>query len=112
MNIEVAGERKIVSVLFCDIAGSYTFLYENDPEQGKLIIDEAIATMTSVIERFGGVVNQVQGDGVMSLYGAPQAIEDHALRACDAATVLIDTFKTKNSDGTWPTGASIEIRRN
>jgi len=110
VNIEVAGERKIVSVLFCDIAGSYTFLYENDPEQGKLIIDEAISTMTSVIERFGGVVNQVQGDGVMSLYGAPQAIEDHALRACDAATALVETFKTKNADKSWPTGASIEIR--
>ncbi|MEE9334911.1 MAG: AAA family ATPase [Granulosicoccaceae bacterium] len=110
MIIEAAGERKIVSVLFCDIAGSYTFLYENDPEQGKLIIDDAIATMTSVIERFGGVVNQVQGDGVMSLYGAPQAIEDHALRACDAATELVKTFKDKNTQGLWPNGASIEIR--
>ncbi len=110
MSIEAADERKIVSVLFCDIAGSYTFLYENDPEQGKLIIDEAIATMTSVIERFGGVVNQVQGDGVMSLYGAPQAIEDHALRACDAATELVKTFKNKNEQGLWPTGASVEIR--
>ena len=110
MSIEASDERKIVSVLFCDIAGSYTFLYENDPEQGKLIIDDAIATMTSVIERFGGVVNQVQGDGVMSLYGAPKAIEDHALRACDAATDLVKTFKNKNKEGLWPTGASVEIR--
>ncbi len=110
MSIEAADERKIVSVLFCDIAGSYTFLYESDPEQGKLLLDDAIATMTSVIEQYGGVVNQVQGDGVMSLYGAPKAIEDHALRACDAATELVKTFKHKNAQGLWPTGASIEIR--
>ena len=110
MAVDTPAERKIVSVLFCDIAGSYTFLYDNDPEQGKLILDKALAEMVSVIERFGGVVNQVQGDGVMSLFGAPLAYEDHARRACSAALELVDTFKKKNANGDWPEASEIEIR--
>ena len=110
MNGDITNERKIVSVLFCDIAGSYTFLYDNDPEQGKLIIDSAIEEMTQVIERFGGVVNQVQGDGVMSLFGAPVAMEDHAEQACLAALELVDAFKQKNTENAWPDENDIEIR--
>lgn len=110
MKGEITDERKIVSVLFCDIAGSYTFLYDNDPEQGKLIIDSAINEMTNVIERFGGVINQVQGDGVMSLFGAPVAMEDHAARACSAALAMVEVFKQKNTENFWPGDNQIEIR--
>lgn len=110
MQTDTPDERKLVSVLFCDIAGSYTYLYDSDPEQGKLIIDLAVAEMTAAIERFGGVINQVQGDGVMSLFGAPKAVEDHAYRACQAAVELIDVFEKKNAQGGWPNTSSVEIR--
>ncbi len=60
-----------------------------DPEQAMLLLDPAVQTMVNAVERYGGTVNRVQGDGIMALFGAPVATEDHATRACLAAQAIL-----------------------
>jgi hypothetical protein len=81
----VEGERKLVTVLFADVA-NYTSIAENlDPEEVHQIMDECFKLLMDEIHRYEGTINQFTGDGVMSLFGAPVAHEDHAQRACYAA---------------------------
>ena len=84
------GERKQVTVLFADIRGSTALIDDMDPELAMAVLDPAVAAMGEAVRRFGGTVNRVQGDGVMALFGAPVACEDHAARACLAARSIID----------------------
>lgn len=78
------GERKLVSVLFADAVG-FTALSEMlDPEEIAQIMQDCLSVLTAEIERYGGTVTQFTGDGVMALFGAPSAHEDHAKRACHA----------------------------
>jgi class 3 adenylate cyclase len=79
------GERKQVTVLFADIQDSTAFIKELDPEAAQQLLDPALHTMMEAVHRFEGTVNQVLGDGLMALFGAPLVHEDHALRACYAA---------------------------
>lgn len=81
-------ERKHVTVLFADISNSTSLIDDVDPEQALDTLDPALNTMREVIRHYGGTVNEVRGDGVMALFGAPVAQEDHALRACHAALAL------------------------
>lgn len=81
----VGGERKIVSILFADMVGSTQVLADIGAEQGRWLIEAVVDRMKAAVEAFGGIVNQVSGDGIMALFGAPRALEDHALRACHAA---------------------------
>jgi len=81
----IEGERKLVTVFFADVAG-YTALSEKlDPEEVHGIMDGAFKILMDEIHRFEGTINQFTGDGVMALFGAPLAHEDHAQRACHAA---------------------------
>ncbi|HEA69349.1 MAG TPA: guanylate cyclase [Desulfobacterales bacterium] len=81
----IEGERKLVTVLFADVA-SYTALADKlDPEEVHQIMDGAFKILMDEIHRFEGTINQFTGDGVMALFGAPMAHEDHAQRACHAA---------------------------
>src|SRR5712691_2690995 len=82
------GERKQVTVLFADLNGSTELIRDLDPEQAQAILDPALHTMMDAVHRFEGTVNQVLGDGIMALFGAPVAHEDHALRACYAALAM------------------------
>ncbi len=82
------GERKRVTVLFSDIQGSMAMSEQLDPEEWHLVMDRFFAIMTEGIHRFEGTINQYTGDGVMALFGAPIAHEDHAQRACFAALHL------------------------
>jgi class 3 adenylate cyclase/tetratricopeptide (TPR) repeat protein len=79
------GERKHVTVLFADLKGSMELLAHRDPEEARRILDPVLERMMEAVHRFEGTVNQVMGDGIMALFGAPIAHEDHAVRACYAA---------------------------
>src|SRR5262245_63920129 len=76
------GERKQVTVLFADLKGSMELLAERDPEAARKLLDPVIEHMMEAVHRYEGTVNQVMGDGIMALFGAPLAHEDHAVRAC------------------------------
>ena len=82
------GERKQVTVFFADIKDSTRLIEGLDPEAAQQLLDPAIRLMMEAVHRFEGTVNQVLGDGIMALFGAPIAHEDHALRACYAALAL------------------------
>jgi class 3 adenylate cyclase len=75
------GERKQVTVLFSDLKGSMELLADRDPKEARKILDPVLAHMMDAVHRFEGTVNQVMGDGIMALFGAPLAHEDHAVRA-------------------------------
>src|SRR5919202_243969 len=82
------GERKQVTVLFADLKGSTELIRDLDPEAAQQLLDPALQRMMDAVHRFEGTVNQVMGDGIMALFGAPIAHEDHALRACYAALAM------------------------
>jgi class 3 adenylate cyclase/tetratricopeptide (TPR) repeat protein len=87
------GERKQVTVLFADVKGSMELAEQLDPEEWHAILDKFFAILTDGVHRFEGTVNQYTGDGIMALFGAPIAHEDHAHRACYAALHLRDTVR-------------------
>jgi len=82
------GERKQVTVLFADLKDSTELIRGLDPEAAQQLLDPALQRMMDAVHRFEGTVNQVLGDGIMALFGAPIAHEDHALRACYAALAM------------------------
>src|ERR1700704_266345 len=82
------GERKQVTVLFADLKGSTELIEGLDPEEARRLLDPALHIMMEAVHRYEGTVNQVLGDGIMALFGAPVAHEDHAVRACYAALAI------------------------
>ena len=82
------GERKQVTVLFADLKGSMELLADRDPEEARQLLDPVLQRMMAAVHRYEGTVNQVMGDGIMALFGAPLAHEDHAVRACYAALAM------------------------
>src|SRR5437879_4204250 len=87
------GERKQVTVLFADLKGSMELLADRDPEEARRILDPILDQMMEAVHRYEGTVNQVMGDGIMALFGAPLAHEDHAVRACYAALRMQESVK-------------------
>ncbi len=85
MRSSLEGERKQVTVLFVDVKGSVALSQQVEAEQWHGIMDRFFALLTDNIHRFEGTINQYTGDGIMALFGAPIAHEDHAHRACRAA---------------------------
>ena len=79
------GERKKVTVLFADTKASMQLLADRDPEEARKLLDPVLEHMMESVHRYEGTVNQLAGDGIMALFGAPLAHEDHAVRACYAA---------------------------
>jgi class 3 adenylate cyclase len=90
-KVAPAGERKQVTVLFADIKGSMDLLADRDPEDAQKLIDPVLECMIEAVHRYEGTVNRVMGDGIMALFGAPLAHEDHAPRACYAALRMQET---------------------
>jgi class 3 adenylate cyclase/tetratricopeptide (TPR) repeat protein len=88
------GERKQVTVLFADVKGSMELAEEIDPEAWHSILDRFFHILADGIHRFEGTVNQYTGDGIMALFGAPIAHEDHSQRACYAALQLREDLQT------------------
>ncbi len=81
----VEGERRLVTILFADIADSTDLVQHLDAEAVSAIFDPLQRLLIDAVHRYGGTVNEVLGDGIMAIFGAPAAQEDHALRACHAA---------------------------
>jgi class 3 adenylate cyclase len=84
------GERKLVTVLFADLKGSMELAERMDPEEWSQIMQRFFRILSDGVERFEGFVDKFTGDGIMALFGAPIAHEDHAQRACYAALHLRD----------------------
>jgi class 3 adenylate cyclase len=82
------GERKQVTVLFADLKSSMEQLADRDPEDARRLLDPVLERLMAAVHRYEGTVNQVIGDGVMALFGAPIAHEDHGVRACYAALAM------------------------
>jgi class 3 adenylate cyclase len=82
------GERKQITVLFADLKDSLELIRGLDPEAAQQLLDPALHVMMDAVHRFEGTVNQVLDDGIMALFGAPIAHEDHATRACYAALAM------------------------
>lgn len=83
--VGVVAEYKQVTVLFVDVVGSMDIAAAVDPERLREIMSEVLRRSVDVVQRYGGIVNTFTGDGVMALFGAPIALEDHAVRGCLAA---------------------------
>jgi class 3 adenylate cyclase/tetratricopeptide (TPR) repeat protein len=104
------GERKQVTVLFADLKGSMELLADRDPEEARKILDPVLEHMMEAVHRYEGTVNQVMGDGIMALFGAPLTHEDHAVRACYSALRMQESVK-KYAEGVQKTeGIPIQIR--
>jgi adenylate cyclase len=84
------GERKQVTVLFADVQGSMDLAEQQDPEQWHAIMQRFFSTLADAVHRFEGTVDKFTGDGIMAVFGAPVAHEDHARRACYAALTMLD----------------------
>ena len=87
------GERKQVTVLFADLKGPMELLADRDPEEARQLVDPVLERMMAAVHRYEGTVNQVMGDGIMALFGAPIAHEDHAVWACHAALAMQTSVK-------------------
>ena len=81
----VQDERKNATILFADIVGSTTRVADQDPEVALDLLRPALGLLTDAVQRYGGTVNRITGDGLMALFGAPYTDEEHALGACCAA---------------------------
>jgi class 3 adenylate cyclase/tetratricopeptide (TPR) repeat protein len=106
----LAGERKQVTVLFADLKDSTELIRGLDPEAAQQLLDPAIHCMMDAVHRFEGTVNQVLGDGIMALFGAPIAHEDHALRACYAALAMQAAMQTTTEGVRRSQGLELRMR--
>jgi class 3 adenylate cyclase/tetratricopeptide (TPR) repeat protein len=104
------GERKQVTVLFADLKGSMELLADRDPEEARKLLDPVLERMMEAVHRYEGTVNQVMGDGVMALFGAPLAHEDHAVRACYAALRMQDQIRRYAEQARREHGALVHVR--
>ncbi len=104
------GERKQVTVLFADLKGSLELLADRDPEEARKLLDPVLEHMMEAVHRYEGTVNQVMGDGIMALFGAPLAHEDHAVRACYAALRMQESVKKYAEQLLRTQGISVQIR--
>jgi class 3 adenylate cyclase/tetratricopeptide (TPR) repeat protein len=104
------GERKQVTVFFADIKDSTRLIEGLDPEAAQQLLDPAIRLMMEAVHRFEGTVNQVLGDGIMALFGAPIAHEDHALRACYAALALQTAIRSYADEIRRAQGMVLQLR--
>jgi class 3 adenylate cyclase len=104
------GERKQVTVLFADLKGSMELLADRDPEEARKLLDPVLEHMMEAVHRYEGTINQVMGDGIMALFGAPLAHEDHAVRACHAALRMQDSVARYAEDLFRAQGVPIQIR--
>jgi class 3 adenylate cyclase len=104
------GERKQVTVLFADLKGSMELLADRDPEDARKLLDPVLELMMEAVHRYEGTVNQVMGDGIMALFGAPLAHEDHAVRACYAALRMQESIKGYGDEVRRSRGMALAVR--
>jgi class 3 adenylate cyclase/tetratricopeptide (TPR) repeat protein len=104
------GERKQVTVLFADLKGSTELIEGLDPEEARTLLDPALHVMMDAVHRYEGTVNQVLGDGIMALFGAPVAHEDHAVRSCYAALAMQAAMRRYAEDVRRSHGLEMQAR--
>src|SRR4249919_2548024 len=104
------GERKQVTVLFADLKGSMELLADRDPEEARNLLDPVLERMMEAVHHYEGTVNQVMGDGIMALFGAPIGHEDHAVRACYAALRMQRRINPYGDDVQRRHGTPIQFR--
>src|SRR6266705_1465886 len=104
------GERKQVTVLFADLKGSMELLADRDPEDARHILDRVLEQMMEAVHRYEGTVNQDLGDGIMALFGAPLAHEDHAVRAGYAALRMQEAIRSYADQVRQTHAAVVKIR--
>jgi class 3 adenylate cyclase/tetratricopeptide (TPR) repeat protein len=109
-KVALEGERKQVTVLFADLKDSTELIRGLDPEAAQQLLDPAIHRMMDAVHRYEGTVNQVLGDGIMALFGAPIAHEDHALRACYAALAMQTAMHAYTDDVRRTRGLELRMR--
>src|SRR5262249_8270622 len=107
---EALGERKQVTVLFADIKGSMEVFADHDPEAVQNLFDPVLERMIEAVHRYEGTVNRVMGDGIMALFGAPIAHEDHAVRACYAGLRMQEAVKRYADEAQRCHGVAVSIR--
>ena len=106
----IEGERKHVTVLFADLRNSMELLAARDPEEARALLDPVLECMMAAVHQYDGLVNQVMGDGIMALFGAPLALEDHALRAAYAALRMQEGVRAYAAQLPKALGEAISIR--
>jgi class 3 adenylate cyclase/tetratricopeptide (TPR) repeat protein len=97
-------------VLFADLKGSMELLADRDPEDARAILDPVLERLMAAVHRYEGTVNQVMGDGIMALFGAPIAHEDHAVRACYAALAMQEAMRRYSAEVRRTHGVEVQIR--
>src|SRR4029453_1763862 len=104
------GERKHVTVLFADLRNSMELLTERDPEEARALLDPVLECMIAAVQQYDGLVNQVMGDGIMALFGAPLALEDHAVRGAYRALGMQENVRAYATQLPRGRGGPISIR--
>jgi class 3 adenylate cyclase len=99
-----------VTVLFADLKGSMELLADRDPEEARKLLDPVLEHMMEAVHRYEGTVNQVMGDGIMALFGAPVAHEDHAVRACYTALRMQESITRYAEHVRRTEGVGVHIR--
>lgn len=99
-----------MTVLFADIKDSTELIKDLDPEIAQQLLDPTIQRMMDAVHRYEGTVNQALGDGIMALFGAPIAHEDHALRACYTALAMQSTMQDYTEEVRYRHGLELRIR--
>ncbi len=104
------GERKLVTVLFADVVRSMELAERVDPEEWHRLLDRLFRILAGGVHRYEGTINQYTGDGIMALFGAPIAHEDHAQRACAAALDLARELGALAEDVRRESGLEFAVR--
>ncbi len=104
------GERKQVTVLFADLKSSMELLADRDPEESRTLLDPVLERMMEAVHRYEGTVTQVMGDGIMAVFGAPIAHEDHALRASYAALAMQQAIREYSEEVRRSHGVEVRLR--
>src|SRR5262249_11836799 len=104
------GERKLVTVLFADVVRSMELAERVDPEEWHRLLDRLFRILTGGVHRYEGTINQYTGDGIMALFGAPIAHEDHAQRACAAALDMARELAALAHDVRRESGLEFAVR--
>lgn len=106
----VDGERKIVTLLFADLANSTELISNLDGEEANRILEPTLDRMIEAVHRYQGTVTHTAGDGIMAIFGAPIAHEDHAVRACYAALDIQESMRLLAADVRREFGVQLQVR--
>ncbi len=107
---ETAGERKTITALFADMAGSTALIHDLDPEAAQQLIEPVVALMMEAVHYYEGYVAKSLGDGILALFGAPIAHEDHPQRALFAALRMQQAMRRHSDRIRLEKGIPLQVR--